>query len=318
MRNIVITGGAGFIGANFIEFILNKYDNVYIFCIDSLTYAGNKENLIGVLNNSRFSFLQMSITDRDGLDNFFSNNEIDLIVNFAAESHVDNSILNPDSFITSNINGTYELLEIAKKYNIKRLHQVSTDEVYGYLNLDDNGSFTELSILNPSSPYSSSKASADLICMAYHKTYKMNITISRCSNNYGKFQFREKLIPKIIVNAIQNKKIPIYGDGKNVRDWIHVLDHCEAIDSIINFGTSGEIYNVAANNEIDNNSIVKLILDYLGKSHNLIEYVEDRLGHDIRYSVDFSKLTRDTGWLPKMKFSESIKETIDWFKKDNE
>jgi len=318
MRNIVITGGAGFIGANFIEFILNKYDNVYIFCIDSLTYAGNKENLIGVLNNSRFSFLQMSITDRDGLDNFFSNNEIDLIVNFAAESHVDNSILNPDSFITSNINGTYELLEIAKKYNIKRLHQVSTDEVYGYLNLDDNGSFTELSILNPSSPYSSSKASADLICMAYHKTYKMNITISRCSNNYGKFQFREKLIPKIIVNAIQNKKIPIYGDGKNVRDWIHVLDHCEAIDSIINYGTSGEIYNVAANNEIDNNSIVKLILDYLGKSHNLIEYVEDRLGHDIRYSVDFSKLTRDTGWLPKMKFSESIKETIDWFKKDNE
>lgn len=317
MRNIVITGGAGFIGANFIEFIFNKYHDVNIFCVDSLTYAGNKENLNNFMNNSKFSFYQMSITDRDGLDILFSNNEIDLIVNFAAESHVDNSILNPDSFITSNINGTYELLEIARKYNIRRFHQVSTDEVYGYLNLDENDSFTELSILSPSSPYSASKAAADLICMAYYKTYKMNITISRSSNNYGKYQFREKLIPKIILNAIKNIKIPIYGDGKNVRDWIHVQDHCEAIDSIINHGTLGEVYNIAANNEMDNNHIVKLILNYLGKSLDLIEYVEDRLGHDIRYSVDYSKLTRDTGWVPKMKFSDSIKETIDWYKINN-
>lgn len=311
---LVVTGGAGFIGSNFIFHILREYPTYKIICIDSLTYAGNLSTLESVIDNPNFRFIKMSITDRTGINNLFETIKPDVVINFAAESHVDRSIENPQIFLETNIIGTSILLDASRKFGVKRFHQVSTDEVYGDLPLDrPDLLFTEETPIHTSSPYSSSKASADLLTLAYFRTYGVPITISRCSNNYGPYQFPEKLIPLMIINAFNDKKLPVYGNGLNVRDWLYVNDHCKAIDLIIHKGKNGEVYNIGGNTELRNIDIVKKICIKLGKSDSLISYVKDRKGHDLRYAVDSSKIRNELGWRPSMMFEEGIDITIKWY-----
>ena len=312
--NIVVTGGAGFIGSNFIYHMLEKYPDYRIICVDCLTYAGNMSTLKTALVNPAFKFLKINITDRQAVYSMFEEEKPDIVVNFAAESHVDRSIENPEIFLDTNIKGTAVLMDACRKYGIKRYHQVSTDEVYGDLPLDrPDLFFTENTPIHTSSPYSSSKASADLLVMAYHRTYGLPVTISRCSNNYGPFHFPEKLIPLMIINALADKPLPVYGEGLNVRDWLYVKDHCKAIDLIIHKGRDGEVYNVGGHNEMKNIDIVKLICKELGKPESLITHVADRKGHDMRYAIDPTKIHNELGWLPETSFSDGIRMTIQWY-----
>ena len=312
--NIVVTGGAGFIGSNFIYHMLEKYPDYRIICVDCLTYAGNMSTLKTALDNPAFKFLKINITDRQAVYSMFEEEKPDIVVNFAAESHVDRSIENPEIFLDTNIKGTAVLMDACRKYGIKRYHQVSTDEVYGDLPLDrPDLFFTEDTPIHTSSPYSSSKASADLLVMAYHRTYGLPVTISRCSNNYGPFHFPEKLIPLMIINALADKPLPVYGEGLNVRDWLYVKDHCKAIDLIIHKGRDGEGYNVGGHNEMRNIDIVKLICKELGKPESLITHVADRKGHDMRYAIDPAKIHNELGWLPETTFSDGIRMTIQWY-----
>ncbi len=311
---IIVTGGAGFIGSNFIFYMLEKYPEYEIICLDKLTYAGNMSTLEPIINNKNFKFVKMDICDREGVYSLFDGEKPDMIINFAAESHVDRSIESPDIFLQTNIIGTSILLDACKKYGIKRYHQVSTDEVYGDLPLDrPDLLFTEETHIHTSSPYSTSKASADLLVQAYHRTYGIPITISRCSNNYGPYHFPEKLIPLMISNALNDKPLPVYGNGLNVRDWLYVEDHCKAIDLIIHNSTVGEVYNIGGHNEKSNIEIVKLILKELGKSEDLITFVTDRKGHDMRYAIDPTKIHKELGWLPETRFEDGIKKTIKWY-----
>lgn len=312
--NIIVTGGAGFIGSNFIFHMLAKYPDYRIICLDKLTYAGNLSTLECVMDNPNFSFVKADICDREAVYALFEREKPDMVVNFAAESHVDRSIDNPSIFLHTNIIGTSVLMDACLKYGIKRYHQVSTDEVYGDLPLDrPDLFFTEETPLHTSSPYSSSKASADLLVLAYHRTYGLNVSISRCSNNYGPYHFPEKLIPLTIVNALANKALPVYGKGENVRDWLYVEDHCKAIDLIIHKGRVGEVYNIGGHNEMKNIDIVKIICRLLGKSEDLITYVADRKGHDMRYAIDPAKIHAELGWLPETKFADGIRKTVDWY-----
>lgn len=311
---ILVTGGAGFIGGNFIHYMLKKYPDYKIICVDCLTYAGNMETLAPVKDNPNFCFYKVDITDRDAVFGVFDKEHPDIVVNFAAESHVDRSIENPDVFLKTNILGTQVMMDACRKYGIQRYHQVSTDEVYGDLPLDrPDLFFTENTPLHTSSPYSASKASADLLVQSYHRTFDLPVTISRCSNNYGPYQFPEKLIPLMIANALKDKPLPVYGKGENVRDWLYVEDHCRAIDLIIHNGTVGEVYNIGGHNEMKNIDIVKIICRELNKTENLITYVTDRKGHDRRYAIDPAKIHNELGWLPETKFSDGIKETIQWY-----
>jgi len=316
---IVVTGGAGFIGSNFIFYMMKKHPKYKIVCIDKLTYAGNLSTLKSVLNKSNFVFYKTDICDRKAIERIFKKEQPDLVVNFAAESHVDRSIENPEIFLETNVIGTSVLMDACRKYNVKRFHQVSTDEVYGDLPLDrPDLLFTETTPIHTSSPYSSSKAAADLLALAYFRTYGLPVTISRCSNNYGPYQFPEKLIPLMIINALNDKKLPVYGKGINVRDWLYVEDHCEAIDLIIHKGIAGEIYNIGGHNEMKNIDIVKLILSNLNKPDTLIAFVQDRKGHDLRYAINPEKIHRELGWTPKTNFSTGIKSTIEWYLKNTE
>ena len=317
---IIVTGGAGFIGSNFIFHMLEKYPDYRIICLDCLTYAGNLSTLAPVMNNPNFRFVKESITNRKAVYKLFEEEHPDVVVNFAAESHVDRSIENPEVFLDTNIKGTAVLMDACRKYGISRYHQVSTDEVYGDLPLDrPDLFFTEETPIHTSSPYSSSKAAADLLVLAYHRTYGLPVTISRCSNNYGPYHFPEKLIPLMIANCLNNKPLPVYGEGLNVRDWLYVEDHCKAIDLIIHNGRVGEVYNVGGHNEMRNIDIVNLIceeLDRLGQTQNakrLITYVTDRKGHDMRYAIDPTKIHNELGWLPETKFVDGIKKTIQWY-----
>lgn len=311
---IVVTGGAGFIGSNFIFYMREQHPDYRIICIDKLTYAGNLSTLRDILNDKNFRFIKADICDRKAVYALFEEERPDIIVNFAAESHVDRSIENPEIFLQTNIIGTSVLMDACREYEVKRFHQVSTDEVYGDLPLDrPDLFFTEQTPLHTSSPYSSSKASADLLALAYHRTYDLPMTISRCSNNYGPYQFPEKLIPLMITNALNDKALPVYGEGINVRDWLYVEDHCKAIDLILHNGKDGEVYNVGGHNEMKNIDIVKLICKELGKSESLIEYVADRKGHDMRYAIDPGKIHSELGWLPDTKFEDGIVKTIDWY-----
>lgn len=311
---IIVTGGAGFIGSNFIFHMLRKYPEYRIICLDKLTYAGNLSTLESVMNDSNFRFVKADICDRKEVYQLFEKEKPDIVVNFAAESHVDRSIETPDVFLKTNIMGTGVLMDACRKYGIQRYHQVSTDEVYGDLPLDrPDLFFTEETPIHTSSPYSSSKASADLLALAYYRTYGLPVTISRCSNNYGPYHFPEKLIPLMIINALENKKLPVYGDGLNVRDWLYVEDHCKAIDLILHNGKAGEVYNVGGHNEKQNIEIVKIICHALGKPESLIMYVGDRKGHDRRYAIDPSKIHRELGWLPETKFEDGIQKTIQWY-----
>ena len=311
---IIITGGAGFIGGNFVHYMLNKYNDYKIICLDALTYAGNMETLEPVNCNPNFKFYKADIADREAVYEIFEKEKPDIIVNFAAESHVDRSIDNPGIFLQTNVIGTGVLMDACRKYGITRYHQVSTDEVYGDLPLDrPDLFFTENTPLHTSSPYSASKASADLLVQAYHRTFKLPVTISRCSNNYGPYHFPEKLIPLMIANALADKELPVYGKGENVRDWLYVEDHCSAIDLIIHKGRVGEVYNIGGHNERTNLEVVKIILKELGKSEDLIRYVTDRPGHDMRYAIDPAKIHDELGWLPETKFEDGIKKTIKWY-----
>ena len=309
---IFVTGGAGFIGSNFIYHMLDKHPNYQIVCLDSLTYAGNMETLEDALKNPKFKFVKIDITDRENIFKLFESEKPDIVVNFAAESHVDRSIVNPEVFLKTNILGTQVLMDACRKYGITRYHQVSTDEVYGDLPLDrPDLFFTEETPIHTSSPYSASKASADLLVLAYHRTYGLPITISRCSNNYGPYHFPEKLIPLMIANVLNDKPLPVYGDGKNVRDWLYVEDHCSAIDLIIHNGRVGEIYNIGGHNEKSNLEVVQTIINTLGKGE--IKFVTDRAGHDRRYAIDPTKIHRELGWLPQTTFEDGIRRTIDWY-----
>ena len=313
-KTIIVTGGAGFIGSNFIYHILKKYPDYRIVCVDCLTYAGNLSTLKKALENPNFRFSKTNICDRKAVKELFEEEKPDIVVNFAAESHVDRSIETPELFLQTNVLGTETLMDVCRELNIPRYHQVSTDEVYGDLPLDrPDLFFTEKTPLHTSSPYSASKAGADLLVMAYVRTYKFPATISRCSNNYGPYHFPEKLIPLMIINALHDKPLPVYGDGKNVRDWLYVEDHCKAIDLIIHEGEIGEVYNVGGHNEMANIDIVKLILKELGKSEDLITFVEDRKGHDRRYAIDPTKIHTQLGWLPETKFENGIVKTIQWY-----
>ena len=316
MKKMLITGGAGFIGSNFIHYILSKYNDYQVINLDKLTYAANLETLKDIEDNKNYKFIHGDIADKEFIFKLFEDKKFDIVINFAAESHVDNSILNPQIFTITNILGTQVLLDACRKYNIKRFHQVSTDEVYGELPLDDkNILFTEKTPLNPSSPYSASKASADMLVKSYYRTYSLPITISRCSNNYGPYQHLEKLIPLMISKAINNDNLPVYGNGLNVRDWLHVYDHCTAIDLIIHEGKIGEIYNIGGNNEKSNIDVVKIILKELGKSEKLIKYVNDRPGHDLRYAIDSTKIKTSLNWKPVYSFEKGILDTIKWYTK---
>ena len=311
---ILVTGGAGFIGGNFVHHMVNKYPDYEIVNLDLLTYAGNLETLKPVEDKPNYKFVKGDIADREFIMDLFEKEKFDIVVNFAAESHVDRSIENPSIFVRTNVEGTVVLLDAAKKYGVKRYHQVSTDEVYGDLPLDrPDLFFTETTPLHTSSPYSSSKASADLFVLAYHRTFGLPVTISRCSNNYGPYHFPEKLIPLMIANALNDKPLPVYGTGENVRDWLYVEDHCKAIDLIIHKGKVGEVYNVGGHNEKTNLEIVKIICKELGKSEDLITYVADRKGHDMRYAIDPTKIHNELGWLPETKFEDGIKKTIKWY-----
>lgn len=325
MKTILVTGGAGFIGSNFVKLMLEKHSDYKIINIDALTYAGNLENLKDIDGNPNYEFIKVDIRDREKIVEIFKNNEVTSVVNFAAESHVDRSIEEPEVFLTTNIIGTQVLLDTAKKYwkvnpndkyckeykpGVKFL-QVSTDEVYGALG--ETGMFVESMPLMPNSPYSASKASADMIVRAYNETFGMPVNITRCSNNYGPHQFPEKLIPLMINNCLKEKDLPVYGDGMQVRDWLHVSDHCSAIDTVLHKGKDGEVYNIGGNNEKANIEIVKLIINTLGKSENLIKYVKDRPGHDRRYAIDNTKITTELGWEPAYTFEQGIQETIQWY-----
>ena len=313
-KTIIVTGGAGFIGSNFVFHMLNTYPDYRIVCLDCLTYAGNLSTLAPVMDNPNFRFVKEDITDRDAVYQLFEEEHPDIVVNFAAESHVDRSIEDPEVFLRTNILGTAVLMDACRKYGIERYHQVSTDEVYGDLPLDrPDLFFTEETPIHTSSPYSSSKASADLLVLAYHRTYGLPVTISRCSNNYGPYHFPEKLIPLMIANALNDKPLPVYGKGENVRDWLYVEDHCRAIDLIIHKGRVGEVYNVGGHNEMTNIDIVKIICKELGKPESLITYVADRKGHDMRYAIDPTKIHSELGWLPETKFADGIKKTIQWY-----
>lgn len=316
---ILVTGGAGFIGSNFIHYMLGKHADYEIVNMDLLTYAGNLATLDDIKDNGRYKFYKGDIADSQFVNGVFEKEKIDIVVNFAAESHVDRSIENPDIFLHTNILGTNTLLRAANKYGVKRYHQISTDEVYGDLPLDRKDLlFTESTPIHASSPYSASKASADLLTLAYYRTYGTPITISRCSNNYGPYQYPEKLIPLMFIKAMNNEKLPVYGDGKNVRDWLYVEDHCSAIDLILQSGKVGEIYNIGGMNEIDNINIVKGILEYFDKGEELIEYVKDRPGHDRRYAINPEKISKELGWKPKFDIKGGMKVTLDWYKNNQE
>ena len=311
---IIVTGGAGFIGGNFVHYIVNKYPTDQIVCLDLLTYAGNMETLEPVMDNPNFSFVKGDIADRKFIYELFETEKPNVVINFAAESHVDRSIENPEIFLQTNVIGTSVLLDACRKYGNIRYHQVSTDEVYGDLPLDrPDLFFTEETPLHTSSPYSASKASADLLVLAYHRTFGVPVTISRCSNNYGPYHFPEKLIPLMIANALNDKALPVYGTGENVRDWLYVEDHCIAIDLIVRNGKIGEVYNIGGHNERTNLDVVKTILRELGKDEGLITYVSDRLGHDRRYAIDPTKMQTELGWQPTTLFDEGIKKTIQWY-----
>ena len=311
---ILITGGAGFIGSNFCHYEVENYPEDEFVCIDALTYAGNYNNIKSLEDKKNFKFVKGDIRDRDLIYKLFEDEKFDIVINFAAESHVDNSIKNPTIFLETNIIGTSVLMDACVKYGIKRYHQVSTDEVYGDLPLDrPDLLFTEETPIHTSSPYSSSKASADLLVGAYHRTFGLPVTISRCSNNYGPYQFPEKLIPVVFSKAVKGEKIPVYGKGENVRDWIHVYDHNVGVDMIVRKGRDGEVYNLGGHSERTNITVVKTILKQLGKSEDLIEFVTDRKGHDLRYAIDSSKIERELGWTRKYNFEDGIKETIDWY-----
>lgn len=313
-ETVLITGGAGFIGSNFVYHMLKEHPDDKIVCVDCLTYAGNMSTLAEAMKNERFVFYKTNICDRAGIYKIFETEHPDIVVNFAAESHVDRSIETPEIFLQTNILGTQVMMDACRKYGIGRYHQVSTDEVYGDLPLDRlDLFFTENTPIRTSSPYSASKASADLLVQAYHRTFGLPVTISRCSNNYGPYHFPEKLIPLTIANCLNDKPLPVYGEGLNVRDWLYVEDHCRAIDLIIHRGREGEVYNVGGHNEMRNIDIVKLICDYLGKPYSLIKHVSDRKGHDMRYAIDPTKIHDELGWLPETKFADGIKKTIDWY-----
>ena len=310
---LLVTGGCGFIGSNFVRFVLDHYQPEFVTNIDALTYAGNPGNLAGVAERfgDRYEFFQCDIGDRDAMETIFAGHKFYAVVNFAAESHVDRSISEPGNFIHTNVIGTEVLLEAARKHGVKRFLQVSTDEVYGSLGRD--GRFTEKTPLDPSSPYSASKASADLLALAAYKTFGQEVVITRCSNNYGPYQFPEKLIPLMITNALADKKLPVYGDGLNVRDWIHVEDHCRGVMAVLLEGRAGEIYNIGAGGEMENIAVVELILETLGKPRELISYVTDRLGHDRRYAIDSTKIQAELGWKPLHMPRDGIRETVKWY-----
>lgn len=311
---ILVTGGAGFIGSNFVFYMMRKHAEYKIVCVDKLTYAGNLGTLKLILQNPNFRFVKADISDKEIMYSLFEKEMPDIVVNFAAESHVDRSIENPEIFLQTNVMGTAVLMDACRKYGNIRFHQVSTDEVYGDLPLDrPDLFFTETTPIHSSSPYSSSKASADLLVQAYARTYGLPITISRCSNNYGPYQFPEKLIPLMIIKALNDEPLPVYGNGENIRDWLYVEDHCKAIDMIIHDGKIGEVYNVGGHNEKKNLEIVKIICNELGKPESLIEHIEDRKGHDLRYAIDPEKIKNELGWVPETKFAEGIKLTIRWY-----
>jgi dTDP-glucose 4,6-dehydratase len=312
---ILVTGGCGFIGSHFLRYMMNAYPGDSFICLDALTYAGNKNNIADFLHHSRLTMVEGSIRDASFVDTLFITYKPDILVHFAAETHVDRSITGPQIFLETNVNGTGILLDACLRHGIERFHHVSTDEVYGTLPLQGGSPFTEQSPLLPSSPYAASKASSDLLVLSYCKTYGLPITISRCSNNYGTHQYPEKLIPLMIQRALQDTPLPVYGDGLNVRDWIHVLDHCRAIDYILHKGRVGEVYNVGAREEISNIDLVKRILDILDKPYELITYVNDRLGHDLRYAVDSSKV-RSLGWRPEYTIEDTLKGIVEWYRKN--
>jgi dTDP-glucose 4,6-dehydratase len=312
---ILVTGGAGFIGSNFVLYILKHYPSYEVINLDLLTYAGNLENLHSIANDTNYTFVKGSINDKLLVEKLFQQG-IEVVVNFAAESHVDRSILEPEVFVMTNVVGTQVLLDLSKKYNIRKFVQVSTDEVYG--SLGATGLFTEETSLAPNSPYSASKAGSDLLVRAYHETFGLPMNITRCSNNYGPYQFPEKLIPLIIANALNDKELPVYGDGMNIRDWLYVEDHCSAIDLVMHKGINGEVYNVGGNNERTNLQIVQTILKKLGKPDSLIQYVKDRPGHDRRYGIDASKITEQLGWSPQSPFESGITKTIEWYLSNQE
>lgn len=310
MKRLLVTGGAGFIGSNFIHFMLNRYPDYEIINLDALTYAGNQENLSDVQFNEKYCFIKGDITDVSVVRHAVANG-VDAIVNFAAESHVDRSIENPQLFIKTNVLGTQVLLDAAIKYSVKKYLQVSTDEVYG--TLPESGRFTENTPLAPNSPYSASKAGADLLVRAYYETYGLDVNITRCSNNYGPYQFPEKLIPLVITNAFQDKEIPVYGDGLQIRDWLHVEDHCRAIDLVLHNGQSGGVYNIGGNNEFTNLEIIETILNEMGKPVSLVEHIKDRPGHDRRYAIDAGKIRTQLNWLPCYHFADGIRATVRWY-----
>ena len=310
----LVTGGAGFIGSNYMHYVVNKYENDIFVCLDALTYAGNYNNIKNLESKPNFKFVHMDIRDVDGIDSLFEKEKFDCVINFAAESHVDNSIKNPNLFADTNVLGTMNLMNACRKYGNIRYHQVSTDEVYGDLPLDrPDLKFTEETPIHTSSPYSSSKAGADLLVMAYYRTFGLPVTISRCSNNYGPYQFPEKLIPVVISRALNDETIPVYGKGENIRDWIHVHDHNVGVDMIVRHGKVGEVYNLGGHSERTNLELVKIILKQLNKPEDLIRFVTDRPGHDLRYAIDSSKVERELGWNRTYTFEEGIKETIDWY-----
>ncbi len=311
MKNILLTGGAGFIGSNFINYILGEHSDYNIINLDKLTYAGNLENLVTSEGKKNYRFVKGDITNAELVNSLFQKYEINYVINFAAESHVDRSILGSEVFFRSNVLGTNVLLEAARKFNLEKFVQISTDEVYGSLGAE--GLFTEDTPLHPNSPYSASKASADMMAMAFYHTYGVPVVITRCSNNYGPFQFPEKLIPLMIINSLNGKKLPVYGDGMNIRDWIYVIDHNKAIESVFEKGKIGEVYNIGASTEMPNIEIVKLILKKLGKPEEMIEFVKDRPGHDRRYAIDSSKIKDELGWEPHFSFEEAISKTIEWY-----
>lgn len=313
---LLITGGAGFIGSNFVRHMVNKYPQYQIVNLDLLTYAGNLENLKDIEKTPNYKFVRGDIADHEFIDGLFQEEKFDYVINFAAESHVDRSITNPSIFVQTNIQGTLALLDAAKNIGVKKYLQVSTDEVYG--TLGESGFFTEESPLSANSPYSASKAGADLLVRAYHETFGLPVNITRCSNNYGPFHFPEKLIPLMIINALNDKELPVYGDGQNIRDWLHVEDHCQAIDLVLHKGRIGEVYNVGGNNERTNIDIVKTILKAIGKPESLIKFVKDRPGHDRRYAIDATKLRTELGWSPKYNFESGIEQTINWYLNNQE
>lgn len=316
---VLITGGAGFIGSNFVFYMRKKHPDYDLVCVDALTYAGNLETLKSVMDDPKFTFVKADIADREAVYGIFEAEKPDVVVNFAAESHVDRSIEDPSIFLQTNVMGTQVLLDASRKYGVQRYHQVSTDEVYGDLPLDrPDLFFTEQTPIHTSSPYSASKASADLLCNAYQRTYGMPITISRCSNNYGPYQFPEKLIPLMIANALADKMLPVYGEGLNVRDWLYVEDHCAAIDLILEKGKVGQVYNIGGHNEMRNIDIVKKILELIGKPESLITHVGDRKGHDMRYAIDPTFIHNELGWLPATKFEDGIRLTVEWYLNNRE